>query len=66
MAKRSSSVRFSDLTTVQLEKLGAHFGLTQTEVIAVAVDRLYVAEGLHIPKKPPSPTLFDIVQDLKE
>jgi hypothetical protein len=44
MSKRPTSTRLSDLTTKQLSDLAGMTGLNQTEVISVAIDRMYREE----------------------
>lgn len=44
MAKQPTSFRLSDMTTRQLAELIAVTGLTQSEVMSTAIDRMYQQE----------------------
>jgi predicted DNA-binding protein len=44
MPKRLTAMRLSVLTEQQLEALAARFGMNKTEVIQLAIDRLYQLE----------------------
>jgi predicted DNA-binding protein len=44
MSKRPTSARLSDLTTDQLSHLVQQTGMTQSEVISTAIDRMYREE----------------------
>lgn len=44
MAKRPTSVRLSAQTERQIEELASRWGANKTEVIGVAIDRLYQEE----------------------
>lgn len=44
MAKRLTSIRFSDLTDRQLPELAQRLAMSQSEVVTVAIDRLYQSE----------------------
>ena len=44
MAKQPTSVRFPDLTIRQLNHLIAQTGMTQSELISTAIDRMYQQE----------------------
>lgn len=47
MAKRPTSVRLSAQTERQIEELASRWGANKTEVIGVAVDRLYQEETVN-------------------
>lgn len=42
--KQQLNIRASDLTTKQLDELGAWWGTSQTETFSIVVDRIYQAE----------------------
>ena len=44
MPKRLTAMRLSVYTEQQLDSLTSSFGMTKTEVIQMAIDRLYQAE----------------------
>lgn len=44
MPKRLTAMRLSAYTEQQLDTLAAQFGMTKTEVIQMAIDRLYQFE----------------------
>jgi predicted DNA-binding protein len=44
MPKRLTAMRISIYTEQQLDTLASRFGMTKTEVIQMAIDRLYQAE----------------------
>lgn len=51
MAKQPTSARLSDLTTRQLAELIAVTGMTQSEVISTAIDRMYQQEIANVKDK---------------
>lgn len=44
MTKKQISLRISDLTNSQINRLTTELGMSQTELISVAVDRMYQTE----------------------
>lgn len=44
MPKRLTAMRLSPYTDQQLDTMAERFGMTKTEVIRMAIDRLYQAE----------------------
>jgi predicted DNA-binding protein len=44
MPKRLTAMRLSTFTEQQLDTLASRFGMNKTEVIQMAIDRLYQAE----------------------
>lgn len=44
MTKRLTSLRITDYTTAQIQQLRARIGANQTEIVALAIDRMYRQE----------------------
>ena len=44
MAKKQISIRISDITAKHIAALAEKTGMTQTEIISVAIDRMYREE----------------------